>query len=517
MASENRYDAIVIGSGIGGLATASLLAQIGRQRVLVLESHFKLGGFLHSFSRGDYTWDPGVHYIGEMQAGSLTRQCMDLVTGGAVRWNKMSSPFETMVFPEGTFAIPSDPVEFREQLIAKFPNESTNIKRYFRDLRTTKKWLERWYASKQFPSPLAALISIGRKLPHSNTRDYFQARFDDTHLQAILMGQWPDYGTPPDESAFGVHAAIAADYLHGGWYPIGGSQQIVACAVAKIREAGGNCLPSHPVQNILIRNNRALGVRVENKGETQEYFAPRIISNASARTTFQNLVPEKWGADERAKARRIQNGTSSLVLFLGLREDPRNQGFSDTNYWLYRSSDHRRPVNGSTLAGAYLSFGSLRNPELTSHTAQIISLCGPEEWSRFSSTKWKQRGAEYENLKDEKTRELIAFADERLPGFRDLIAYSELATPLTIKTFTGHPDGAIYGHKCDVNRLTSHSWSIATSIKNLFLTGTDLGVPGVNSGLMIGVMTAGKIIGWRGMPSIFAAARRQASSGDPPR
>lgn len=92
--SGNSYDAIVIGSGMGGLTTASLLAQFGKKRVLVLERHFKLGGFTHSFRRKKYEWDVGVHYVGEMQDGAMTRRLMDLVTRGGVKWNKIGSPYE---------------------------------------------------------------------------------------------------------------------------------------------------------------------------------------------------------------------------------------------------------------------------------------------------------------------------------------------------------------------------------------------------------------------------------------
>ena len=65
--SEHSYDAIVIGSGMGALAFASIMAKLRKWRVLVLERHFKIGGFTHTFSRpGGWTWDVGVHYVGEM-------------------------------------------------------------------------------------------------------------------------------------------------------------------------------------------------------------------------------------------------------------------------------------------------------------------------------------------------------------------------------------------------------------------------------------------------------------------
>ncbi|MFK8112099.1 MAG: phytoene desaturase family protein [Rubripirellula sp.] len=513
---DNHYDVILIGSGIGGLTTASILAQVAGKRVLVLESHFKLGGFLHSFRRKNYVWDPGVHYIGEMQEGSLTRRCMDLVTRGKVDWHAMNSDFERISFPNETFCIPSDPDEFQERLIQRFPGERDSIKKYFRDLQSATSWLQRWFFSKQFSAPWSGWISAGKRLALTNTRQYLDGRFDDPLLQAIVAGQWPDFGSPPDESAFGIHAAVASDFLHGGYYPIGGSQEIVESAASAIEDNGGSCLVSHPVKEILVRDNRAYGVRVERKGKSESYFAPKIISNAGARTTFSQLVPKEWAAKERVQLAKVVNGTSAVVLFLGIKDDPRDHGFDDCNYWMYKRTDHRysqhEPGQLAPVEGAFLSFGSLRNPGQTPHTAQIVSFSQESEWAQFADTKWKKRGDEYEALKAAKTEQLLDFVESRAPGLRAIIDYAELSTPLSFRDFTGHHQGAIYGQACDPNRLSEHQWSIGTSVKNLFLTGTDVGVPGVNSGLMVGVMTAGKLMGWGGMPRIFSSLGKYKSA-----
>src|ERR1022692_110369 len=76
MSSQPGYDAIVIGSGMGGLAFASIMAKLRKWRVLVLERHFKIGGFTHTFTRpGGWSWDVGLHYVGEMGEGMMERIC----------------------------------------------------------------------------------------------------------------------------------------------------------------------------------------------------------------------------------------------------------------------------------------------------------------------------------------------------------------------------------------------------------------------------------------------------------
>lgn len=508
-ANERHYDAIVIGSGMGGLSTASLLASVGRKKVLVLESHFKLGGFLHSFRRKSFVWDPGVHYIGEMQTGSLTRRCMDLVTGGEVQWHKIQSDYERLMFPNATFDIPAGKEAFEKRLIERFPNERANIVRYFKDVIAVQNWSHRWFFSKQFSGPVASMISFGKKLPLANTQDYVEQRFNDPLLRAIVTAQWPDYGTPPTESAFGIHGTVQADFFNGGYYPIGGSQTIADSAAEVIQRKGGRCLVNHPVKEILIENNRAKGVVVEHKGKTESYFAPLIISNAGARTTFDRMIPEGIGNLEKDKLKQVKRGTSAVILFLGLNDDPRKHGFDDCNYWIYDSLDYAARLNPDQsidIGGAFLSFGSMRDPSYSDHVAQIVSFSREDQWEAFSGQPWMKRGESYEAQKADYAEALLAFVEERLPGLRNIVEYQELSSPLTVKSFTGHAGGAIYGQECDANRLNRDQWSIGTSVKNLYLTGSDVGLPGVNGALMAGVMTAGKLLGWLGMPRILTQA-----------
>ena len=507
---EDHYDTIIIGSGMGGLATASLLAQIGKKKVLVLESHFKFGGFLHSFRRKKYVWDPGVHYIGEMQDGSLTRQCMDLVTGSKVRWHAMSDNYERFVFPNATFDAPKGKAEFEKRLIERFPNEEKNIKEYFKDVTRIQNWTHRWFLSKQFPKPISSMMSLGKKLALTNTREYVESRFQEPLLRAIVTAQWPDYGTPPGKSAFGIHAAVQSDFFNGGYYPVGGSQKIADSAVKTIEEHGGTCLLNHPVSEIIIENNRAKGVVVNCKGKSKRFFSKNIVSGTGARLTFTDLVPDEFGKTERDQLANIENGTSAVILFMGLNDDPGDHGFKDCNYWLYDRLDFDKSENApgkpEIVDGCFVAFGSMRDPECDGHAGQIVGFSREPEWIEFAQKPWLRRGDIYEKKKEARAQELIDFAEERLPGLKNMIAYKELSSPLSIKSFTNHHGGAIYGQECDQNRISGGDWQIGTSVKNLYLTGSDVGLPGVNGALMAGVMTAGKLLGWLGMPRILVKA-----------
>ncbi len=129
--NSQEYDAIVIGSGMGGMTTASLLAQMGGKRVLILERHFKLGGFTHAFRRKRFEWDVGVHYVGQMQPGSMTRRFMDLVSDFGVQWNPMGHVYEHIRLPGCSFDVPTGMAEFEARLIAKFLKKNLRFKSTF--------------------------------------------------------------------------------------------------------------------------------------------------------------------------------------------------------------------------------------------------------------------------------------------------------------------------------------------------------------------------------------------------
>jgi len=103
------WDAIVIGSGMGGMTAAGLLARVAKMKVLVLEKHAERGGQTHTFRRDGASWDVGLHYVGNLQEGTFERRLLDVLSGGALRWNRMPEDFERFVYPDTDFAVPSDP------------------------------------------------------------------------------------------------------------------------------------------------------------------------------------------------------------------------------------------------------------------------------------------------------------------------------------------------------------------------------------------------------------------------
>ena len=269
--SVKPFDLIVIGSGMGGLTVASLMAQLKGWRVLVLERHFRLGGFTHSFTRpGHRAWNVGLHYVGGMHPGEMTREICDLITARAVQWQPMPSPFEKFVYPDFTFEVPDNERQYREALIARYPAEQDTITHYFKALRAATGWLTTQMSSPMLPAPIAAAIRLAsgrnQSLALSTTAAYLDRHFRDPRLRALLASQWGDYGLPPSQSAFAIHALVTSSYLNGASYPVGGAGTIAKSVAEIVIASGGECLVNHEAAEIVLSGNNAVGVR---RGEWQ--------------------------------------------------------------------------------------------------------------------------------------------------------------------------------------------------------------------------------------------------------
>lgn len=512
------FDVIVIGSGIGGLTVASLLAQLAKMRVLVLERHFRLGGFTHSFSRpGGYTWDVGLHYVGGMAPGAQSRQLMDLVTGSAVDWQPLPEPFETFQYPGFTFEVPVGSRAYRDRLVERFPQERRAIDQYFRDVPRAAQWA----AQRMTASAVPWFVSLGMRLGAcsdalalSTTRQYLDAHFKAPELKALLASQWGDYGLPPSESAFAIHSLIVDHYFDGGWYPTGGAQEIARAAQHPIEAAGGCCLVGHTVDEILIRNGRAVGVRARTRRGEAEFHAPVIVSDAGAITTFEHLLPASVDLPLRAQLRALPRSHGVISLYLGLTHSPAALGLRGGNVWLYDGLDHdalfaeRAHIVDGRVTGCYLSFPSLKDARAKAHTAEIITQVDYEVFETWRAQGWHQRDDAYQALKTRLSDTLLTFVNRHYPGFRDLVAQAELSTPLSVEHFTGHERGGIYGVPATPERFRQTWFKPQTPVPGLYLTGTDAGSLGIVGALMGGVATSAVLLGGAGFLNIMATARR---------
>ena len=524
------YDAIVIGSGIGSLTTAGLLAGVAGARVLVLEKHSTPGGLTHSFRRMGASWDVGLHYVGDMHPRSRPRQLFDYLTGGALTWNRMPSGYDRFVLPGHGLdvTIPSGIAHYRALLTDLFPAERRAIRRYCRDVTRAYSWMSLRYMADMVPPLASPAINLALRLRTGcaleRTEHYMERRFRDPALRALLTTHWGDYGVEPARSAFVAHAMIVCHYMNGAWFPRGGSGQIARMIEERIRATGGEIRLCQDVDEILIDDGRAVGVRVTDRsGPTPvsyEEHAPIVVSGVGARETYTRLLPTTGPvgaltAPVRESIARLGHGGSAVTVYLTLDHYP--TGVDGSNVWVNTSEgpDDLEQMTEGLCQGhpqsAFVSFPGIKSGDRHA-TVEIVSFARPEAFDRWSGTRPGMRGEDYERVTSAMARGLIDLADTAIPGLKDAVHSVEVGTPLTIEHFTSHEGGCFYGLPLTPERFTADLTSPSTPVDGLYLTGQDAGMPGIVGAALAGMSTACKILGPAGYPRIMRSLRGQAGS-----
>ncbi|CAL2059282.1 NAD(P)/FAD-dependent oxidoreductase [Tenacibaculum sp. 190524A05c] len=508
---QEQYDTIVIGSGMGGLATAAILAKEG-QKVLVLERHYTPGGFTHIFKRKGYEWDVGIHYIGDVQReNSILKKIFDYVSNDQLNWEDMGEVYDRIIIGDKQYDFVKGVKNFKAKMISYFPEEEKAINTYIKLVFEAVKTSKNYYISKTISPLLNTLIGGFFKKPFykysdKTTYEVLKSLTNNEELIKVLTGQYGDYGLPPKQSSFSMHASVARHYFGGGSFPVGGSSQIVNTISPVISDAGGTILTNAEVDEVIVKGNKAIGVKML---DGKEIFARNIVSNAGIITTYTKLLPQQTVQKHKLfdNLQKVKPSVAHVSLYIGLDGSPEELEIPKTNYWIYPDKiDHDTCVQNyledlsQPFPVVYLSFPSAKDPDWSNRypgksSIDIITLIPYETFEKWSDTSWKKRGDEYEKIKEEIAQRLLAELYKQLPQVEGKVSYYELSTPLTTKHFVNYQKGEIYGLDHSPERYRQPFLKPKTPIKNFYLTGQDIVTAGIGGALFSGVLSAIAVTG----------------------
>lgn len=511
--ASDHYDVIIIGSGIGGLCSAALLSKLGK-KVCVLEQHYTAGGYTHAYERGGYEWDVGVHYIGEVHKPWTTlRRIFDVITDGELKWAEMDPLYDQIFIGDKVYSFYAGRDTFKEELKRSFPDESVAIDTYVDMIYEVSKKVPKFFAGQAMPKFAGEMYN---KVRHKLVPDYFSKTAhevltqltDNPELIGVLCGQWGDYGLPPKKISFMMHAMIAKHYINGGAYPVGGSQRIAETIIPIIRQSGGEVFTYAGVDQVLIKNNTAYGVRLV-KGD--EIKADAVVSCAGLVPTIERLLPksivEKHGYDKALK--KIEVSSAHLCIYAGFKGSAEELSIPKKNLWIYPSADHDANVDAykedlnAPMPLIYISFPSAKDPSWSERypnksTVEIVTTCNAELFERWKGSTWNKRGEDYEALKQRLMDRMLNVLFEKMPQLKEHLDYVELSTPLSTQWFQWNDGGEILGLDHTVQRFEQSWIHPKTKIKNFYLTGSDVVTAGVGGALMGGVMSTAAMLGMKG-------------------
>jgi all-trans-retinol 13,14-reductase len=329
---------------------------------------------------------------------------------------------------------------------------------------------------------------------------------DNEELKAVLSAQFGDYGMPPSKSSFVIHAAVALHYMNGGFYPIGGSEEIFNTIAPSIIKSGGKTIISAAVKEILVEDGKAIGVLM---ADNKKILADCVVSGAGAHITFSNLLSDqnKKHISYLKKVQELPASYGHFSLYIGLQHTAEELNLPKANYWIYPNGNNHDAAIEKFLQNpdeefpvVYISFPSAKNPVFNEKypnraTIEIISVANYDWFKEWEDTKWKKRGEDYEAFKEKIAQRLLAHLYKVEPQVQGKIDMYELSTPLSTKKFCNYNRGEIYGLDHHPERFDADYLQPKTDIKNLYLTGQDIITVGIGGALMSGVVTASAITG----------------------
>ncbi|MDZ4846572.1 MAG: NAD(P)/FAD-dependent oxidoreductase [Chitinophagales bacterium] len=520
---SEKFDAIVIGSGMGGLTTAALLAKDGK-KVLVLEKHYTAGGFTHAFKRKNYEWDVGIHYIGAVNKKTRTlRRLFDYVTDSKLEWADMGEVYDRAIFGEKEYRFVKGVDNFKRQMKEYFPapKDQASIDAYVDLVKKANAVSRNYFAEKAMPPLVSKFTGYFMRSPYmkfadKTTLEVMRSITDNKQLIGVLTAQYGDYGMPPALSSFAIHAMVVSHYFDGGYYPVGGAGRIAETIEPVIKAAGGKIYINADVSEVIVKGNKAIGVKM---ADGKELYADTIISNAGIINTYRKLIPAEIGKHYGMAdlVKKVTPSAAHVSLYIGLQHTAKDLNLPKANYWIYPDNyDHDENLQNyldnpdAPLPVTYISFPAAKDPEFEKYypgrsTIEIIGFMPYERFAKWEGTQWNHRGEEYEAFKEKLSQKLLEQLYRFEPQVKGKIDVYEMSTPLSTANFVNYARGEIYGINHTPDRFALKFLRPATPVKNLYLTGQDIATCGVAGALMSGLLTASAILKRNVSDDIFKA------------
>ncbi len=517
--SREQFDAIVIGSGLGGLVTAAYLCAAGR-RTLVLEAHYVAGGNSQVFRRShhgkEYEFDVGIHYIGECgRDGIITAALNGLGLAERVVFRPLDSDgYSTLHFPDVSFRVPFGWDRYRARLHETFPDERDALDAVLdvmHEVGDAGRRMQRGeLGMEQIETEAPGFLQQGLR---PVTELFAEHRLSE-RAAAVILGEQGCYAVRPSDTPVVMAAGLADHFLRGAYYPVGGGQVIAGRLIEAIRAYGGDVRTQSPVQRIRVENGRVLGVVAGKKNRMPvEIDAPVVVSNADVKRTFFELVGEEHLNEQTcARIRDLQMAIPLFCVYLGLDIDLAEQGMPNSNHFIWGDTDLEAIYDEldagrtSSKAMCYITAASLKDPESRhlaprGHTNLQIMTLVPRDYSVWNVDRGPTDGGryhrdpEYRRRKDALTDHLIDMAEPVLHDLREHIVWREAATPISQERFTRSTGGTSYGIEMSCSQAGPLRVGPRTEIEGLFLCGASTpSGPGIAGVMRGGVVTAGEIL-----------------------
>lgn len=480
-----KYDAVIIGSGLGGLECAHILSKAGMS-VLLLERGTQAGGCLQSYRRHGLAFDTGFHYVGGLDEGQSLHSAFRHLGLLRLPWQRLDNHFDRVTIGNQTFNFAQGYDAFVETLTVAFPAERDALNKYADMLKQC--------GEQQFDAlnPQTGESSLLSRLFETSAYQYLTETFHDPLLINVLCGTSLKMELRKESLPLFTFAHGNGSFIESSWRLKGDGSLIVNSLVDGIRMHGGEIICNAEVQELVEKDGKLVHAVCSN-GEI--YEGTIFISNIHPAVTC-NLVKQSSRMKKVYRSRITHLENTFGMFTVSLRIKPQTLRYFNWNQYIYKAPDiwtfhlKNNPVSGVLV--------SCRIPEDGSKYVQQVDLLTPMNWSeceQWSHTEVGRRGEDYKAMKKRVADECITLAERFIPGLRDRITGCYTSTPLTYRNYTLTPEGSAYGLRKDFRNPMITLLSPRTPIPNLLLTGQNLMLHGLHGVTMTALFTCAEVLG----------------------
>ena len=491
---KEQYDVVIVGSGMGGLVSAIILAKEGYS-VCVLEKNNQFGGNLQTFVRDKTIFDTGIHYIGGLSEGqNLYKYFKYLGIMDDLKLKKMDEDgFDIISFEDTNEEFPHAQGydNFINQLVNYFPEERQAITNYCDRVQTI---------CNSFP--LYNLEWEGKydnEILRLNAKQCIDEVTDNEKLKSVLAGSNFLYAGIEEKSPFYVHALSVNSYIQSSWRCINGGSQITKQLIKQLKHFGGEIYKYKEVSQFEVENNKVTAIKMKDGTEVK---ADIVISNIDPKTTLKMVGETNFRKSFFSRINSLEGVISAFSLYIVFK--PESFKYINHNYYHFKTSANvwkAYEYDESSWPKAYMaSMNASGKNEVWADGMTFITYMHYDDmkkWEQtFNTTADKNdRGESYEEFKTRKAERFLQEIEIKFPGIRNCIRSIHTSTPLSYRDYIGGSNGNMYGYVKDCNDPMKTFIAPKTKLDNLYLTGQSINMHGV-LGVTIGaVVTCSEIVG----------------------